>query len=381
MRTARVGRYHSGMPLSATTLARDLIAIPSVSSQSNAEVSQYAHDALVRDGFDVERLSYDDHGLEKVSLVARKGAGKGGIGFFSHSDTVPGDVGWAPFTPVIEGGRLYGRGSCDMKGPLAATMAAASAVAARDLARPVYIIVTADEEVGYGGAYQVVRESKLLAENWPAYGVVAEPTRLRPVYSHKGGSVVTAHALGVAAHSSTEKGVSADFKIAPFLAEMAALVPVFRTDPRFLNDEFVPPSFGFNMVFTDYGTKSNVTAPKATAVVGVRDMPGVDNDGAVALMVDAATRHGLEVELRRITYFYVRPDSEMVRMASEACGGVRPETVAFGTEAIVYQDRLPNQVVLGPGDIAQAHTVGEFIDVAQLEAAVGVYRRLIERVC
>lgn len=369
------------MPLSATTVTRDLIAIPSVSSQSNAEVSRYIQDALTREGFDVERLSYDDHGLEKVSLVARKGAGTGGIGFFSHSDTVPGDVGWAPFDPAIEGGRLFGRGSCDMKGPLAATIAAAAAVDAHALARPVYVVVTADEEVGYGGAYQVARESTLLAENWPAFGVVAEPTRLRPVYSHKGGALIHAHAIGAAAHSSTEQGVSANFKIAPFLAEMAALVPVFRSDPRYLNAEFSPPSFGFNMIVTDYGTKSNVTAPKATATLSLRDMPNVDNDGAVGMIVEAAARHGLEVEVKRHPYFYVRPDSAMVRMACEACGGARPETVAFGTEAIVYEKHLPDQVVLGPGDIAQAHTVGEFIDVAQLEAAVGVYRRLIARAC
>ncbi|MBP7601178.1 MAG: M20/M25/M40 family metallo-hydrolase [Thermoflexales bacterium] len=369
------------MSLSATEVARDLIAIPSVSSMSNAEVSQYAHDVLLREGFEVERLSYDDHGLEKVSLVARKGAGQGGIGFFSHSDTVPGDVGWAPFDPVIANGRLYGRGSCDMKGPLAATMAAAANFDVKALKRPVYVVVTADEEVGYGGAYQVAAESKLFAESWPEYGVVAEPTRLRPVYSHKGGALVTVHALGAAAHSSTEKGVSANFKIAPFLAEMAALVPVFRTDPRFLNPEFSPPSFGFNMIVTDYGTKSNVTAPRTTALLSLRDMPNVDNDGAVALLVDAAKRHGLEVEVKRNPYFYVRPDSEMVRMACEACGGIAPETVAFGTEAIVFESKLPRQVVLGPGDIAQAHTVGEFIDVAQLEQAVAVYQRLIERAC
>lgn len=367
------------MSLTVTKLTQDLVAIPSVSSQGNAEVSQHAHDLLNREGFEVERLAYLDNGVEKVSLVARKGTGAGGIGFFSHTDTVPGDVGWAPFDPVIRDGRLYGRGSCDMKGPAAATIVAA--VAAESPKRPVFIILTADEEVGYGGACQVLRESKLLSGGWPEFGVIAEPTRLRPVYSHKGGTRISAHARGISAHSSTEKGVSANFKIAPFLAEMAALVPLFRTDPRYLNAEFSPPSFGFNMIMTDYGTKSNVTAPKTTAQISLRDMPNVDNDGAVARVVDAAKRHGLEVEVKRHPYFHVAPESEMARLACEATGVARPETVAFGTEAIIYEDVLPKQIVLGPGDIAQAHTVGEFIDVAQLEAAVGVYRRLIERVC
>ena len=369
------------MTLSALALTRDLVAIPSVSDASNAPVSEAIQRFLVQAGFEVERLSYLDHGIEKVSLVARKGSGKGGFGMFSHSDTVPGDVGWSPFDPAIVDGRLFGRGSCDMKGPLAATIAAASRVDARSLKRPIYIISTADEEVGYGGAWQIVRESRLLADNWPSHGVVAEPTRLRPVYAHKGGTRIHVHASGVAAHSSTERGVSANFKLAPFLAEMAALVPLFRSDPRYLNPEFDPPSFGFNMILTDYGTKSNVTAPRATATLSLRNMPRVDVDGAVEHILSAARRHGLEVVKESSTFFYVDPTNEMVQLACEATGVEKPETVSFGTEATVYQTWMPNQVVMGPGDIAQAHTVGEFIDIAQLEASVGVYERLINRLC
>ena len=99
-------------------LTQDLVAIPSVSIDSNVAVSDYLQRLLLALDFEVERLSYDDNGQEKVSLVARKGSGSGGLGFFSHSDTVPGDQGWNPHDPVIANGKLYGRGSCDMKGPL-----------------------------------------------------------------------------------------------------------------------------------------------------------------------------------------------------------------------------------------------------------------------
>jgi acetylornithine deacetylase len=223
------------MSVDALQLARDMVAIPSVSHDSNAEVSDLAQRVLEREGFEVERLTYPDkdgRDALKVSLVAKKGSGIGGIGFFSHTDTVPGDVGWNAFDPALRDGKLYGRGSCDMKGPAAATIEAACSVDARALKHPVYIALTADEESGYHGALHITHESALLKQNWPAFGVVAEPTELRPVYSHKGGTTITVTAKGVAAHTSTERGTSANFLIAPFLAEMAALVPVFKSDPR-----------------------------------------------------------------------------------------------------------------------------------------------------
>jgi acetylornithine deacetylase len=364
-------------------LAKDLVAIPSPSTMSNAAIADYLAGHLQRFGFAVERLAYHEStGEEKVSLVARIGEGQGGLGLFSHSDTVPGDAGeWSPFEPVVQADRLVGRGSCDMKGPLAATLIAAAQIDAVRLRKPLTVVVTADEEVGYGGAYQVVKESAMLRDNWPAYGVVAEPTRLRPVYAHKGGIHVHVTAHGRAAHTSTGKGVSANFLIAPFLAEMAALQPLFNTDQRFQNTEFDPPTNGFNMVINDGNCKSNVTAAKTTVTLSLRTMPNDHREEAVRLISEKAHKYNLEVRTRGFGPFYVAQDAEIVQMACRATGAARAETVPFGTEALVYQDYIAQQVVLGPGDIAQAHTIGEWIDVRELEDAVGVYRRLIEEVC
>ena len=128
-----------------------------------------------------------------------------------------------------------------MKGPLAATMAAAAAVDSGDLEKPVLVMATADEEVGGGGAKQVVRESRFFREAGPSYAVVAEPTQLWPVYAHKGGVLVMATARGRAAHTSTDLGTSANFLIAPFLAEMAELAKDVKGDPRYRNPDFDPP--------------------------------------------------------------------------------------------------------------------------------------------
>ena len=107
----------NAMEIDVVELTSELIAMPSETPTSNRAISDFLRGVLEEGGFAVEELAYiDQFDVEKVSLVAKKGAGTGGLGLFSHSDTVPGDAGWEPFTPVLEDGRLVGRGSADMKG-------------------------------------------------------------------------------------------------------------------------------------------------------------------------------------------------------------------------------------------------------------------------
>ncbi|MEM7128805.1 MAG: M20/M25/M40 family metallo-hydrolase [Chloroflexota bacterium] len=364
-------------------LASDLIAIKSVSQISNVAVSDRIEEALTQADFTVERLTYtDDAGFEKVSLVGKKGEGQGGLGFFSHSDTVPGaEDDWAPYDPVQKEGRLLGRGSCDMKGPLAATMTAAMEADVRELKQPLFVVVAADEEVGYGGARQIAAESELLnEEGWPTWGVIAEPTELRPVYAHKGGYQVSVTAHGRAAHTSTDRGISANFLIAPFLAEMAELVQLFKSDERFMNHEFEPPTNGFNMVMTDHGCASNVTAARTDVKLSLRAMPDDGHEEAIEMIMASARKYNLEASHRGAGPFYTSATADIVQAACRATEIESAETVPFGTEAMVYQD-FAELVVLGPGNIAQAHTVGEFIDIAQLTQSVDVYGTMIRELC
>ena len=355
-------------------LTQDLVAIKSVSQWSNQEISDSLEQTLSRCSFEVERLEYvDDNGERKVSLVAKKGKGQDGFGLFSHSDTVPGNEwAWDAFSPTVKEGRVFGRGSCDMKGPLAATIVAAHSIDAKDLKKPVYVVVTADEEVNGIGAKHVARESRFFQEAIPKHGVIAEPTSLIPVYAHKGGAAVT--------HTSTDRGVSANFLIAPFLAEMAELAERLRSDESFMNHEFLPPTNGFNMVLNDGGCKSNVTAAKTVCTVGFRTMPNDRRDDLIAEVTERAGKYDLDVASRVSDPFYVAKDAEIVQTALQATEVGKPETVPFGTDAHAFKDQL-ELVILGPGDIAQAHTVGEWIEVTQLHRAVEVYRRMIQRLC
>lgn len=370
------------MNLDLLQLSKDLVAIRSVSRASNAEIANFLAEILKGIGFEIERLAYTDpNGEQKINLVARKGEGSGGLGFFSHSDTVPGqEEDWPAFDPLLKESRLYGRGSCDMKGPLAATIVAAAGVDAAQLKAPLFIGVTADEEIGCLGAKYVAEKSTMLNEAPPKYGVIAEPTRLIPVHAHKGYAQIVVTAYGKAAHTSTDLGISANFRIAPFLAEMAELAELFKTDASFMNHEFNPPTNGFNMTIDDGDCKINITAPKTVCRLGLRPMPNSGTAKAIGMIKAKAEARGFEVSSHLGESFYVAPDAEIIQTACGATGVAKPETVPYATDGFYLQD-LMELVVLGPGDIAVAHTVGESVEVAQLERAVVVYRQMIEKLC
>ncbi|MBX3014444.1 MAG: M20/M25/M40 family metallo-hydrolase [Caldilineaceae bacterium] len=370
------------MAIDVVSLTQELVKIDSVSRHSNVVVTTVLAEQLARVGFGVEWLEFvDDHGERKASLVAKKGSGTGGLAFFSHSDTVPGDS-WAAeaWTPCIEQGRLIGLGSCDMKGPLAATMAAAAAIDVNRLKKPVYIVITADEEITGRGAKQVAEESTLFTASAPEHGVIAEPTRLIPVYAHKGGASVIVTAQGRAAHTSTDQGISANFLIAPFLAEVAALASQIKTDPAYMNAAFQPPTNGFNMVLNDGDCKANVTAAKSVCTLSFRPMPQDHSEELIALLTAKAQSYGFAVSSGLTPPFYVDPTAPVIQIALRATGVEQAATVAFGTDSVSFRHYVP-LVILGPGDIAQAHTVGEWIDLAQLHAAVDVYQRMINICC
>ena len=363
-------------------LTQQLVAIPSETTNSNAAVSDFLQEWLEAHAFTVERISYiDTNGEEKVNLIAKRGVGTGGLGFFSHSDTVPGDPReWNPFDPAIADGKLYGRGSCDMKGPLAASLIAAASVDPAALRKPIYIAVAADEEQGHLGAHYLQEHSALFRENWPDAAVVPEPTDMQPVYAHKGGAGLTVTAIGRAAHTSTDRGISANFLIAPFLAEMAELATVFKTTERFKNYEFDPPTNGFNMTIDDGQCRTNVTAAKTIVRLSIRIMPNDHHEEQIAMIAERARKHNLIFEARKLMPFYIDPNAPIVQAACHATGIAKAITVPYGTEAESYQ-AYTQCVILGPGNIAQAHTIGEWIDVQQLTDAVGIYQRMIADLC
>jgi len=374
--------------MKALDYARRLVSFDSVSRSSNVPVTDFAEQTLRELGFTTERLEYDDSlGVRKACVVGKKGTGTGGLAYFGHTDVVPADRWFSgtpdPFEPTVLDGRLYGRGSCDMKGSIACMWAAAGAVSEEKLKRPVYVTCTADEEIGYGGAQEVARRSQLYREMvfGNSHGIVGEPTRLEVVYAHKGTYGFSATAHGRAAHSSTSHGINANLAMIPFLVEMKVIHDELEHDPAWQHAEFDPPGVSWNIGINDHTAAVNITAPQSVCTVYFRPAPGQNPEALIERARGAAERCG--VEFRRGHSgrpLYVDPQSSFVQNVLRLAGKQRARTVAYGTDGAMFGE-LKNILVFGPGDIAQAHTHDEWIGLEQLELGTAMYARLIEQFC
>lgn len=376
--------------MNALEYAQRLVSFDSVSRKSNVDVTNCVEGMLRDQGFEIERLEYDDaHGVRKACVVGRKGPGSasGGLAYFGHTDVVPADP-WffpdhGPFTPTVKEGRLYGRGSCDMKGSVSCMLAAAARVPAEKLRRPVYITCTADEEIGYGGAQEVARRSQFYREMVAggAHGIIGEPTCLEVVYAHKGTYGFTAVAHGRAAHSSTNKGINANLAMIPFLVEMKKLHDELERDPQWRHPDFDPPTMSMNIGINDHTAAINITPPQSVCTVYFRPMPGHDADALLSRARSIAEQMGLEFRLgHRGRPLYVDPASPFVQEVLRLADRTKPRTVAYGTDGAMLTE-LANLLVLGPGDIAQAHTHDEWISLEELDRGTALYTRLIEHFC
>ncbi|MBM3280532.1 MAG: M20 family metallopeptidase [Candidatus Handelsmanbacteria bacterium] len=367
-------------------VARRLIEFPSVSATSNVSISEYIASLLERGGFAIERIKYRDAaGVEKLCIAAKLGKGRGGLSLTGHSDVVPAPPeGWtaSPFKARVQGGKLYGRGACDMKGPVAAALCAALRFRPGQLRAPLYFICTADEEVRARGAREVVRNSRLFREAAGGYGLICEPTRLRVIHAHKGSLHLEIRSRGRAAHTSTLKGVNANIAMIPFLAEMKKIYELVLRSPRYRNEEFQPPQSEWSIGINDHNIATNVTPVQSVCTIRYRPMPGVDTEGLIRRTRELAQRHGLAFKVHWVgAHLYTPPDSPLVRLALELTGTRSSRSVPYGTDGAAYAKRMKHLVVLGPGDIAQAHTVDEWVEIDQLHWAEELYARFIERVC
>jgi acetylornithine deacetylase len=373
--------------MDAKELTVELIAHNTVSYNSNVEVMKFLRKRMLEIDCQVEWVEYvDPSGVQKVNLIGKKGGnhdpGDRGIALLGHIDTVPA-IGWESnaFEARIEGTKMYGRGSCDMKGSVACMLETASKFSNSDLDYPLYVVVTADEEVGFHGAQAVADKSELFQGLFPRYGVVGEPTLLGVIHAHKGivQMAVTAH--GRAAHSSTGEGDNANLKLIPFLVEMRDIYYTLTTDSKYFNDEFDPPFSDWNITIDNGDCAPNITSPFSICRINYRPMPGQNPQEWIHRVRQSADKHGLEFELRAAAEPMVTPrESEVVRAALEITGEANAHTVPYGTDGAVFGQHM-ELVVIGPGSILQAHTVDEWMEVDQFPKAVSVFSQFVERFC
>jgi len=367
-------------------LAQQLIGFDSISSKSNARVAAQMRGWLERLGFEVEQLEFvDPQGELKVSLVAKRGPGTGGIAYFCHNDVVPVDdwnaAAGGPFSGAVSGGKLWGRGACDMKGSAAAALAAIARLPAAEQQSPIYFVATSDEEHGMHGARLVSQQSKLFAEMVAhgTVGIIGEPTQLQVVNSHKGTCNLTVTSRGRAAHSSTADGLNANWQLIDFLSYIKQVQLRCETEARLQNEQFQPPTLSLNLVITNRPAAANITVGAASCQVFLRPMPQVAWEELVEEIIQTTNRLGLELApVSKLPPVFTPADRPFVqtalRLVNAAQVGTQLGTVSYATDGCWFT-RMHDLIVLGPGSIEQAHRPDEWIAIDQLEQGVDVFQR------
>ena len=376
------------LAMTALRYAKRLVEFDTTSCVSNSLISQYLEMKLTEHGFVVEKIEYrDKSNVQKTNLVAKKGDGYGGLAYCSHSDVVPAEKWFSkefgPFEPTISSDRLYGRGSCDMKGSIACMLTAAQQFSRDELKQPISFIVTADEEVGFDGAKCVVEESKLYREivNHGTKAIIGEPTSLEVVHAHKGSIEIIATARGKAGHSGGRQGVNANLKMIPFLSDMKAIYDEAESEKKWQNDCFDPPTLSWNILVKDDAPALNVTAGNSVCKMYVRPMPGIDVEPLLNRVRESAKVNELELQVNAHGGgFFVDPSSDFVQQSLQLTHRSESKTVSYGTDGVMFTE-IEDKIVFGPGSIDQAHTIDEWIALEQLELGTEMYSKMIRHWC
>lgn len=368
-----------------------LIHTPSVSSadpqldQGNRAVIDLLAEWLEDSGFAVEIMPLPG-APAKANLIATLGSGSGGLVLSGHTDTVPYDDGkWQhdPFRLTQDGQRLYGLGTADMKSFLALAIEACRELRAEDLQEPVILLATADEETSMSGAKALVERHMPQAR----HAVIGEPTGLRPVRMHKGILMEAIHLQGCSGHSSDPAlGNSALEAMHRVIGALLAWRDELQRHYR--NPLFAIPVPTLNLGHIHGGDNPNRICPECELHIDLRPLPGMDLQelrGELHCRV-LETLEGSGITTRFTPLFdgipaMDTPASARIMQLAERLTGHQPGAVAFGTEAPYLRQLGMDTVILGPGDIDQAHQPDEFIALDQLQPTVKLLRELVNSIC
>ncbi|HEU4432474.1 MAG TPA: acetylornithine deacetylase [Pyrinomonadaceae bacterium] len=370
------------------TLAQ-LVAINSVSSRSNESIVEFLEQRCAALNLITKRFAYiDEYQIEKINLIALANADFSAtpnveLALVGHTDTVPYDPNWPEATNLTErDGKLYGRGSCDTKGFIAAALTAVESIDRSALTKPLALIFTADEEIGLRGAKEL---AQLKSIN-PRYSIVGEPTSLKPIRAGKGYSLAEVIVRGREAHSAYPAlGASAIFRAARLITRLEVIADELKQQ---LHPAFDPPFTTLNIGLIRGGSAKNVLAGECHLTLEWRPIPTQPSSHVLNLVKAAIAEEQrndpdfeCEVHATRADFgFETAPDSPLISLL-ETATGIASGTVAFGTEAAQMKLLGSESVVIGPGDIREAHRTGEFVPVDELEKCADVLKLAITRLC
>lgn len=368
-----------------------LIATPSVSSvspewdQSNLPIIELLETWLSGLGFKTE-IQRIPNRSDKANLIATLGQGPGGLVLAGHTDTVPFDPGrWQqdPFQLTERQGKLYGLGTADMKAFLALAIEAARSFAPTHFSHPLIILATADEESTTCGARNLVNTGRRLGR----HALIGEPTGLRPVHQHKGVFIEGILLHGRSGHSSNPAlGNNALEGMHAIIGELLD----FRSElkSRYHNPAFDVPFPTLNLGHIHGGDNPNRICAECELHFDLRPLPGMDIDelrqALAARIAQVAASRGLTFKTMALAEgippFETTPTAAIVQ-AAERLTGHPAEAVAFGTEGPFLNQLGMETVILGPGDIAQAHQPDEYLALERIPPTLDLLRRLIQQFC
>ena len=374
-----------------TNMIEQLIACPSVSSinpewdQSNQGVIQLLADWLQPLGFEVEIMQLSNN-PDKYNLIATAGSGDEGLVLSGHTDTVPFDEGrWSqdPFQLTQRDGRLYGLGVSDMKGFFALVIEAIRDLDLKTLTQPLTILATADEESTMSGAQALVTQNRRLGR----HALIGEPTGLKPIRMHKGISMETIRVLGRSGHSSNPNlGVSALEGMHLVIGEILNWREELQQNNR--NPMFQVEVPTLNLGRIHGGDSPNRICAKCELQIDLRPLPGMDLD---ELRGELSTRlhkllQGSELKLEMEPGFDGIPametpeDAAIVQIAEELTGE-KSISASYATEGPYLHELGMETIILGPGDIDQAHQPDEYLGLERIQPMIGILQGMVKQFC
>lgn len=381
--------------LSARDILGRLVAFPTVSHDSNLPLIDWVEGYLAGHGITAHRHWNEDR--QKAALFAHVGPEvSGGVVLSGHTDVVPVEgQEWTsdPWVMTERDGRLYGRGTCDMKGFVAQAIAAMVAAQRQGVARPLQLALSYDEELGCVGAPPMIAAMQLVLPK-ASVAVIGEPSRMKPINGHKGSIGYSVHVRGYEVHSSLlPYGVSAVMEAArliQWLNERNAAMQSRTVTP--VASSFHPPFSTLHVGIIHGGTADNITAGDCRFPVEIRAVPGDDIAAlGAAFEAEAARVQALMQAVRPETAVHVVKDYSFPMLRPEMEGAAEDlvrrltgqnETgvVSYGTEAGQFQDAGYSAIVCGPGDIAQAHKGDEYLEISEFEASGRFMQALLAEV-
>ena len=380
--------------MTARSLMDKLVSFPTVSRDSNLPLVNWVQDYLESQGIKSHR-KYDETG-DKAALFAHVGPDQaGGVVLSGHTDVVPVDgQSWDsdPFVVTERDGRLYGRGTCDMKGFDALALWALVEAHQSGVQRPLQLALSYDEEVGCTGAPPMIDRVLEVLPKASAV-IVGEPSMMQTVTGHKGSCGFHTHVVGFEVHSSLmHTGVNAIMSGAKLIEWANEMNQLNRAKPlqTDLDATFDPPWTTVHVGMIEGGTAHNITAKDCRFGVDFRTVPS-EQLTAWGVAYRAKVRE-VEAEMQAVhpeAYIEINerflvpalqqePEGEAERMVRQLTGDNATHVVSYGTEAGQFQERGYSAVICGPGDIAQAHQPNEYITKAQFAAGEAFMSRLLK---